>query len=88
MRKMLDGVVKRGMFPDEKVVLLADHHGQSHAVIVPDTEVKPSTEGHGKVAVQVIDQDDSLSLVALPGEILSDGRYITVRTASLHSNGV
>jgi len=84
MTKFLRGKVSKGMFPDELVLLLADHDGGPQALIVQSELVKQSGED-GLVEVQIVDQREGLALIRLPGELVTAGHVISVKESQLEA---
>jgi hypothetical protein len=86
-RSFLQGHVKPGMFSDERVVVFTDYQGNKALSIVQTPDVATTREGQASIEVRVLDTSDDLTLVMLPGEVLSPSRTIAVRTSELSSSG-
>ena len=86
-RSLLRGQIKLGMFPDERLFLVTDHLGNKVSTIVQDSDVKQLQDDSGSVEVRVLGMMDDVTLVMLPGDVLSPNRTLTVRTSELQENG-
>lgn len=84
-RSLLRGMVRQGMFPDERVVLFSDHKGNQLSTIVRDSDVTDIPGGLGLVEVRVIQEKGDIALIMLPGDVLGS-RTMTVRNAELQFN--
>jgi hypothetical protein len=73
--------VSPGMFPDERFVRYESPFGRDIALFVPATEVNDSTNGEGRVKVQVFERDGH-SWAVMPSEY---GEAIAVNHADLVS---
>lgn len=81
MSLRLQGRVKMGMFPNERVFIVLDHNGEAFTVIVPESFVE---ERHGipTIRVRVLDAVGDISLVRIPGEAL-DSNTLSVANSAL-----
>ena len=82
-RFLLRGRLERGMFPDESVVVVTDFQGRIVSIVVPDTAID---RHEGSVEVRVLERNDDLALVRLPGESFGPS-VITVRDSDLKAAG-
>ncbi len=80
IRYLLRGIVARGMFPNERSVVVSDHAGQELTLLVDDGLV---VDDKGLVEVVVLQARDRLALVRLPGEVYGPGNIITVNDSQL-----
>ena len=87
-RSLLKGVISEGMFPDERVFLITDQHGNKVSTIVQETDVTNIRDNRGTVEVRVVGEQGDVTLVMLPGEVLGTSRVLAVRKADLQqTNG-
>ena len=84
----IQGEVFKGMFPDERLLLVKDIEGVVYTLILPSSDVRVSGRGKGYVEVHVLEEGhargDAVALVRLPGESL-DGNTMTVRQSELEA---
>lgn len=78
----LRGKVSPGMFPNEVVVVVRDHHDHEQALIVRK-ELVTSSGVDGTIDVQLVDQGEGFSLIRLPGELVTTGRVLSVKDSQL-----
>lgn len=77
--------VGQGQFSEELAIVGRTHDGATFSLFAPESEVlldagRPMAESDvdGLLRVDVVESNDSLALVRLPGQTFGNGRIVTV----------
>jgi hypothetical protein len=78
------GRASDGAFPNERMVVVQDYSGTEAALLVQASRV---IERGNQVAVEVtvLSTEGDLSLVRLPGELITSGRTLSVKNSQLEN---
>ena len=82
---LIEAAVKAGMFPNERAVTIQTLAGQK-SLLTYKASIR-EIDGRHYLRVELLDEDNKALLVALPDEIIGEGRTVAVSHDLRYAHG-